>query len=102
MIHVIAVIQLNPGSREEFLNEFHEIVPTVRAEEGCVEYGPAVDTDTEISAQSPLGEDTVCVIEKWESLTALENHLAAPHMSAYRERVKNYVRNVRLHILQPA
>ena len=102
MIHVIAVIELNSGAREAFLNEFHQIVPTVRAEQGCIEYGPTGDAPTQISKQSPLGDDTVCVIEKWENLTALENHLAAPHMTAYRERIQDYVRNVRLHILQPA
>lgn len=102
MIHVIAVIELNAGSRDAFLKEFHAIVPTVRAEQGCIEYGPAVDTATDIAAQSLLGEDAVCVVEKWENLDALKNHLAAPHMSAYRERVKDLIRNVRLHILQPA
>lgn len=102
MIHVIAVIELNPDSRDAFLQEFHAIVPTVRAEQGCIEYGPTVDTATGIAAQSLLGEDAVCVVEKWENLAALQDHLAAPHMTAYRERVKNFVRNVRLHILQPA
>ena len=102
MIHVIAVIELNPGSRDAFLKEFHELVPSVHAEHGCIEYGPAIDAVSDIAAQQNLGEDTVCVVEKWDDLPALESHLAAPHMTAYRERVQDYVRNVRLHILQPA
>jgi quinol monooxygenase YgiN len=102
MLHVIAMIELHPDSRQLFLKEFHRIVPTVRDEAGCIEYGPAVDAATEIPAQTPLGPDTVSVIEKWESVAALEAHLAAPHMAAYRERVRDFVRSVRLHILQPA
>lgn len=101
MLHVIAIIELNSGSRELFLKEFHGIVPTVRDEAGCIEYGPTADAATQISAQSALGPDTVCVIEKWESLDALQAHLAAPHMVSYRERVRDFVQNVKLHILQP-
>lgn len=102
MIHVIAIIELNPGTRDEFLREFHGIVPTVRAEAGCIEYGPAIDARTSLPQQQRLGETTVVVVEKWESEAALEAHLAAPHMLSYRERVKSCVREVRLHVLQPA
>ncbi len=34
MIHVIATIELNPGTREAFLEEFRKLVPLVRAEAG--------------------------------------------------------------------
>lgn len=102
MLHVIAIIELKPDSRDSFLKEFHAIVPTVQGEPGCIEYGPAIDATTEIPAQAALGPDTVCVVEKWESVAALESHLAAPHMADYRERVRDLVHNVRLHILQPA
>lgn len=102
MIHVIAIIELVPGTRTAFLDEFHKIISPVRAESGCLEYGPAVDAASGIPQQQPLGEDVVTVVEKWESVAALWAHLSAPHMLAYRERVKNYVREVRLHILEPA
>lgn len=102
MIHVIAIIELAPGTRTDFLAEFHRIVGPVRAEQGCIEYGPAVDADTGIPQQQALGADVVTVVEKWASVTALRAHLAAPHMLTYRERVRNYVQGVRLHILEPA
>lgn len=102
MIHVIAIIELVPGTRTAFLDEFHKIVAPVRAETGCLEYGPAVDAASGIPQQQPLGEDVVTVVEKWESVDALQAHLAAPHMLAYREQVKSYVKQVRLHILEPA
>ena len=102
MISVIARIELFDGHRAAFLVEFNKIVPHVRAEAGCIEYGPHYDIATDIVAQDPLRADTVVIIEKWESLPALKAHLNAPHMLEYRTKVKQMVASVRLEILQPA
>ncbi|MCI0458846.1 MAG: antibiotic biosynthesis monooxygenase [Gemmataceae bacterium] len=102
MIHVIATIELAEGQREVFLEEFRQIVPLVRAEAGCLEYGPALDVPTGIAAQAPLRENVVLVVEKWESVEALKAHLQAPHMLAYRPRVKDLVVRTTLHVLGPA
>jgi quinol monooxygenase YgiN len=101
MIHVIATIELQPGRREAFLAEFRRLVSLVRAEAGCLEYGPAVDLTTDIAAQVPPRDDVVMVVEKWESLDALKAHLTAPHMTEYRGRVKDMVVSAKLLILQP-
>ena len=101
MIFVIATIEVKPGKREAFLAEFNRNVPNVRAERGCLEYGPTVDAKTDIKAQIPLRENVVTIVEKWESLQALHAHLVAPHMAAYRERVKDYVAGTTLQILEP-
>jgi quinol monooxygenase YgiN len=103
MIHVIATIELAAGKREAFLEEFRKLVPLVRAEQGCLEYGPAIDvTDSGIAAQALPREDVVMVVEKWESLEALRAHLVAPHMAAYRPRVKDLVVRTTLQVLRPA
>ncbi len=102
MIHVIATVEIVAGRREAFLQEFHRVVPLVRAEAGCLEYGPAVDTASGLAAQVPLREQVVVILEKWESLDALKAHLAAPHMAAYRQRVKDLVQSVQLQVLEPA
>ncbi|MEX2175095.1 MAG: putative quinol monooxygenase [Pirellulaceae bacterium] len=102
MIVVLATIELNPGCREDFLREFRQIVPLVRAEQGCVEYFPAVDHATHLPAQGAPREDIVVVIEKWESVALLEAHLIAPHMMEYRPKVKEFVKRVDLQILSPA
>ena len=101
MIYVIATVEVKPGKREAFLAEFHRNVPNVRAEKGCIEYGPAVDLKTEIKAQIPLRENTVTIVEQWESLQALQAHLLAPHMATYREQVKDFVASVSLQVLEP-
>src|SRR5262249_55936934 len=91
MLHVIATIELNPGTREAFLAEFRKIVPLVHAEEGCIEYGPTVDATTDLERQA-RSADTVVIIEKWTTLATLKAHLVAPHMTAYRPKVKDYIR----------
>lgn len=101
MIHVIAQIQLRPGTRERFLDEFHKIVPAVHAEEGCLEYGPTVDATTGLDSQH-RDENLVTIVEKWESLPHLEAHLSAPHMVEYRPKVKDFVEQSTLHVLEPA
>ena len=102
MIHVIATIELNPGTRDAFLAEFHGLVPLVHAEDGCIEYGPTVDVASGAAAQPPVRPDVVVVVEKWSSLAALDAHSKAPQMNAYRPKVKDFVKSVTLHILQPA
>lgn len=102
MIHVIATIELHPGKRAAFLQEFHQVMPHVHSETGCFEYGPTIDLQTSIPAQGSAREDVVTVVEKWADLPALEAHLQAPHMLEYRTKVKDYVKGVKLHVLQPA
>ena len=102
MIHVIANIELHPGTRELFLHEFTQLVPLVRAEDGCIEYGGAIDFASGLLAQIPVRPDVVTVVEKWSSLKALAAHLAASHMKPYRERVKTFVLRTTLQVLARA
>src|SRR5690242_7359005 len=100
MIHVLASIEIAEGKREAFLKEFRRIIKIVRDEDGCIEYGPAVDIETSVS--EPPRPNTVSVIEKWASVPALEAHLKAPHMDRYREMVRDIVVGVKIQVLQPA
>ena len=79
MIHVIAVITAKPGLRDTVLEYFRANVPAVRAEQGCIEYGAAIDSEGAPAIQTPWGPDTFVVIEKWESIEALKAHGVAPH-----------------------
>ena len=101
MIHVIVTVELTPGTRDAFLDEFRQVVTQVLEEEGCVDYGPAIDVETNIGAQISNRADVVIIIEKWQSLEHLEAHLIAPHMLEYRPKVKPFIQNSTLQILQP-
>lgn len=101
MIHVLASIQVKPETKQAFIDLFKANVPNVLAEEGCLEYQPALDADTNITAQA-CSSTTITVIEKWESLNHLNAHLAAPHMQTFREAAADYVEKVELKILENA
>jgi quinol monooxygenase YgiN len=102
MIHVLATVTLAPGTRAQFLEVFNANVPNVLAEDGCIEYGAAVDAETEIPTQKRLGPDVVLVVEKWRDLAALKAHSTAPHMAAYRIKAKDFLQSVSLQVLDPA
>jgi quinol monooxygenase YgiN len=101
MIRVVAIVTARPGRREELLAAFRALVPSVRAEPGCIEYGPTVDADGFGSRQAKLGADTFVVLETWESAEALKAHAVAPHMAAYGAEVKDLIAGVTLHYLSP-
>ncbi|OGV39043.1 MAG: antibiotic biosynthesis monooxygenase [Lentisphaerae bacterium GWF2_49_21] len=101
MISVIASIKVKSGHVPEFIAIFKANVEEVRREKGCIEYMPAIDIDSGIPVQSK-DSSIVTIIEKWESLDALKAHLKAPHMGAYREKVKDMVESVSLKVLQEA
>ncbi|MCA9239447.1 MAG: antibiotic biosynthesis monooxygenase [Planctomycetales bacterium] len=102
MIHVLATIRVDPQRRGEFLKAFSQLVPVVLQEQGCLEYGAAVDEPTDIDGQVLAGQDAVVVVEKWESTAALKAHLAAPHMAAFREANASILRGLSLQVLSPA
>ncbi|MCA9122206.1 MAG: antibiotic biosynthesis monooxygenase [Planctomycetaceae bacterium] len=102
MIYVIATIEIVEGRREAFVKAFLANVPNVLAEQGCIEYQPTTDLATEIKAQPAVRDSVVTIVEKWESLDALNAHLVAPHMISYRETVKDLVKGASLQILEPA
>ena len=100
MIHVIAEIEVQDGAREEFLTEFRRLVPIVRDEDGCIEYGPAIDLASGLGATAR--PNVVTVIEKWASEPALEAHLKASHMDEYRKRAGHLIKGVTIRVLAPA
>ena len=101
MIHVLATITTKPGMRDKVLAAFHANVPAVHAEEGCIEYGPAIDAPGIGAIQTKLGPDTFVVIEKWSSAETLAAHAASPHMAAYGAKVKDMVASRVINVLTP-
>jgi quinol monooxygenase YgiN len=102
MIHVIAIITAKPGQRDAILEAFRANMPAVHAEQGCIEYGPAIDAEGMGSFQTAFGPDTFVVIEKWESTDALKAHAAAPHMKTYGAKTKDMIASRVIHVLSPA
>ena len=101
MIHVLALITTKPGMRDEVLDAFRANVPAVHAEEGCIEYAAAIDSEGIGPFQTQLGADTFVVVEKWDSAEALKAHAASPHMAAYGARTKDLLASRVIHVLSP-
>jgi len=85
----------------EFIEIFKTNIPKVLEEKGCVEYVPTIDVPTGLPPQE-LNNNVVTIIEKWSSLEDLQAHLTAPHMLAYKEKVKDLVDKVSLKVLMEA
>ena len=98
MIHVIATVKVKPGAIDALMRVYEDLVPQVTAEKGCIAYTPTVDYDTDIPSQRKE-PDVVTIVELWDSLEAFRAHLAAPHVIAYRKRVKDIVENVSIKVL---
>jgi quinol monooxygenase YgiN len=100
MIHVVAILTAKPGHRDALLAEVNANLAAVRAEEGCIAYGPALDAPF---SQAKFGEDVIVILEQWATPEALAAHGKSAHMAAFGAKVRDIAaaRPV-VHILQPA
>lgn len=101
MLTIIAEIRTQSGGRhrQNVLDAFQKIIPTVLAEDGCHGYEPLIDYKSNASFQTQE-PDTIVMLEKWESVAHLEAHLATPHMQAHHAAVKDDVVDVKIRILE--
>ncbi|MBL4826266.1 MAG: antibiotic biosynthesis monooxygenase [Spongiibacteraceae bacterium] len=100
MIHVIASITLKPGMKASYLKELWPVIPSIRAEQGCIEYGVVEDLLLGLPPQQESAPDTVVIIERWTDENALKTHLGAQHMVNLRKRVESIMGGVQLKVLQ--
>ncbi|MFY7003665.1 putative quinol monooxygenase [Acinetobacter pittii] len=101
MLTIIAEIRTKSGGqyRQNVLDAFQKIIPTVLAEDGCHGYEPLIDHKSNANFQTHE-PDTIVMLEKWESVAHLEAHLATPHMQAHHAAVKDDVVDVKIKILE--
>ncbi len=101
MIEVVATIRIVEGGLAEFVEKFKANCPAVLAEDGCIDYCPTVDAETNIDRQD-TDPNVVTVLEKWRDTAALEAHLQAPHMQAFRKTAGHLIASATLKILTKA
>lgn len=77
-----------------------DIIPTVRAENGCQMYSLLKDADTDWDKPMRFGERTFWMVEKWDSIEALKAHLSAPHMKAFGPTVAPMRKAGTFHVLE--
>jgi quinol monooxygenase YgiN len=101
MVIVHASIRVKKGKIEEFLKQFKAFAVKVRKEQGCIEYFPAVDFQPKLPPQV-VDENIVTIIEKWESMKALNVHLISPAMQEHQKNEKDLVEEASIKILKEA
>ena len=72
-IHLIVMIEVQPGKRDLQIEAYKRLRPLVLAEEGCLQYELFCDAQD---------DNKFVLLEKWASQAALDTHDAAAHMRA--------------------
>ena len=101
MIYVVVSVRVKAGKAPEFLALFGSIALLAREEKGCVQYVAATDFDSGLPPQV-FDKDVVTILEKWEDIEALRNHLATPHMAVFLEKEKALTEGSSIKILTEA
>ncbi len=74
MIHVLVTMQIKSGKMTEFLATVTELQPFVLKEPGCLAYDFTREVASPLGIQEPIDDHRVTLVEKWESMKALELH----------------------------
>jgi quinol monooxygenase YgiN len=70
-IHLLVLIEVQPGKRQHQLQAYQHIKPLVLAENGCMQYDMFADAGD---------ENKFVLVEHWSSQAALDAHDLATHM----------------------
>jgi quinol monooxygenase YgiN len=98
MISVVAILTAKPGEGPALLAAVQGNLANVRAEAGCIEYGPAQDAPF---SPAKFGDDSIVILEKWASPEALAAHGKAPHMATFSASIRDILAGrPSIHILQ--
>jgi quinol monooxygenase YgiN len=100
MLHILVTMQIKDGSMEEFLAICAELRPLVLQEKGCLAYEYTREVPSPLGIQEPLETNRITLIERWESLEALQAHLEAPHMKQAGPRMKDLRSSVTARVLE--
>ncbi len=101
MITVLVSVKVKEGKIPDFIKTFKSNAEKVKKEKGCVEYFPTLDIDAVIAGQVS-DPNVVTVVERWEDMESLQNHMSAPHMATYQKMVEDMMEGVTFRLLRDA
>lgn len=91
MEHIILLVkyQAKHKMREKFIEEVTSagILPAVLQEDGCVQYQYYLDAQE---------EDTILLVEEWQSQKKQEIHLQSPHMKTLQKLKEQYITDTKV------
>jgi len=77
MIHLIATLQIKPGSLPQIREAVMPCIEATLNEPGCISYD---------LHQSLTDENQLVFVERWQNRASLDNHFTAPHLIEWREK----------------
>ena len=102
-VYVLCRFDLKPDADvADYVEKTLAVVPTVRAEEGCLGYALVKDAATDWEKPMRFGERTMWCVERWSSIDALKAHLETPHMKAFGPKVRPMRSGSTFHVLEDA
>jgi quinol monooxygenase YgiN len=90
-LNVAATMVAKKGKEKELEAQLRGLVGPSRKDQGCLSY------DLHQSLDDPA---VFFFYETWESKAALDQHMAAPHFTAYREKSKDLVESMEVKLLK--
>ncbi len=82
MIHVNARAEIKPECLDAYIEILKDLVPKVRAEEGCIQYEPCFDWSAD-GSHAPV----ITMVETWTTKELLDAHLAGPNIADFRKKI---------------
>ena len=70
-VHLLVLIEVHPGQRQQQIQAFAKLKPLVLAEPGCLQYDLFADASH---------ENKFVLVEQWTSQAALDAHDQTAHM----------------------
>lgn len=74
MVYVVVTMQIKKGRVDEFLKMAEELSGFIVKEPGCLAFDFTREVKSPLGIQEPIDPDRVTLIERWESMEALEVH----------------------------
>ncbi len=92
-LFIVVKIEVNPDHVDVVKRELLKLIPTTRAEAGCIRYDLLQDND------QPA---TFLFYEIWESRELWQIHMKAPHLAAFSEAMEGMIDGTELHEMSQA
>ena len=88
-ILVLANIEPKEGCQDSIIEVSKELIDESLLEEGNIDY----------KLLTPIDEDTLTFVEKWESPEALKKHMGSPHFLNFGEESGEFVENTDIQVI---
>lgn len=90
-ITVVAKIVAARGFEAQVEQALIELIPPSRRDPGCLQY------DLHRSTEAP---HAFMFVERWESKSLLDEHLATPHLADYQRKVEGMIEAWELNLME--